>query len=172
MTVRVRRTATRGPPPLIFRCCPCKSCVSRSRTALLVSSMPFRATDPSELSISLVRRCASSPRMRNEVDAATGSRTERDRSRIDARRRKGSAGRAASLVSPGPLSRPCPAGRHARGGEAVSGTIPSEEQPDAKLPQPSHTKTRPLPGTHRQDCRRARGGSRAVAQAMSVKGLG
>ena len=24
MTVRVRRTAARGPPPLIFRCCPCQ----------------------------------------------------------------------------------------------------------------------------------------------------
>ena len=33
----------------------------------------------------------------------------------------------------------------------------SEEQPDAKPPKPSHTKTRPLPGTHRQDHRRARG---------------
>src|ERR1700677_913457 len=144
MTVRVRRTATHGPPPLIFRCCPCKSCVSRSRTALLVSSMPYRATDSSELSISLVRRCASSPRMRNEVDAAAGSRTERDRSRIHARRRKGSAGRAASLVSPGPLARPCPAGRHARVGRLFQERFRSEEQPDAKPPKPSHAKTRPL----------------------------
>src|ERR1700722_19273047 len=31
----------------------------------------------------------------------------------------------------------------------------SEEQPDAKPPKVSHTKTRPLPGTHQQDCRRS-----------------
>jgi hypothetical protein len=49
---------------------------------------------------------------------------KRDRSRIDARRGKGSAGRAASLVSPGPLARPCLAGRHARVGRLFSGTIP------------------------------------------------
>jgi hypothetical protein len=49
---------------------------------------------------------------------------KRDRSRMIVRRRKGSAGRAASLVSPGPLARPCPAGGPCEGGEAVSGTIP------------------------------------------------
>jgi hypothetical protein len=49
---------------------------------------------------------------------------KRDRSRMIVRRRKGSAGRAASLVSPGPLARPCPAGRHARVGRLFSGTIP------------------------------------------------
>src|SRR6516165_10043172 len=91
---------------------------------------------------------------------------ERDRSRIDARRGKGSAGRAASLVSPGPLARPCPAGRHARVGWLFQEQFRSEEQPNAKPPKPPHTKTRPLPGTHRQDYRRPRGRSRAMAQTM------
>src|ERR1700677_353877 len=106
---------------------------------------------------------ACSPRMRNEVDPDPIRRTERDRSRIDARRRKGSAGRAASLVSPGPLARPCPAAAMRGWGGCFQEQFRSEEQPDAKPAKPSHTKTRPLPGTNRQDYRRARGGSRAVA---------
>ncbi len=58
------------------------------------------------------------------------------------RRRKGSAGRAASLVSPGPLARPCPAGRHARvGGSFRNNPVPKDE-PNAKLPQQSRAKTR------------------------------
>src|ERR1700722_7502424 len=60
------------------------------------------------------------------------------------RRRKGSVGGAASLVSPGPLARPCPAGRHARVGRLFQERFRSEEQPDAKPPKPSHAKTRPL----------------------------
>jgi len=117
--------------------------------------------------MSLARRCACSFRMKNRGGSRRHiARVKRDRSRIDARRRKGSAGRAASLVSPGPLARPCPAGRHARVGRLFQEQFRSEEQPDAKPPKQSHTKTRPLPGTHRQDCRRARGGNRSVAQAM------
>jgi hypothetical protein len=52
---------------------------------------------------------------------------KRDRSRMIVRRRKGSAGRAASLVSPGPLARPCPAGRHARVGRLFQEQFRSEE---------------------------------------------
>src|SRR5271165_2368992 len=64
------------------------------------------------------------------------------RSRMMGRRRKGSAGRAASLVSPGPLPRPCPAGRHARvGGSFRNNPVPKDE-PNAKLPQQSRAKTR------------------------------
>src|SRR5271167_2315725 len=47
----------------------------------------------------------------------------------------------------------------------------SEEQPDAKSPKPSHTKVRPLPGTHRQDYCCARGGSRAVAPTLGPERL-
>ena len=50
-------------------------------------------------------------------------RQKRHRSRIAARRRKDSPGRAASLGSHGPHARPCPDDRHARA-EAHSGTIP------------------------------------------------
>src|ERR1700722_12372720 len=67
----------------------------------------------------------------------TRSCSERDRSRIDARCRKGSVGRAASLVSPGPLARPCPAGRDARVGRLFQEQFRSEEQPDAKPPKPT-----------------------------------
>ena len=39
----------------------------------------------------------------------------------------------------------------------------SKEEPDAKLPHPFGAETRPLSGTHRQDHRRARGGTRRGA---------
>jgi len=82
------------------------------------------------------------------------------------RRRKGSAGRAASLVSPGPLPRPCPAGRHARAGGSFRNNHVPKDEPDAKLPQQSRAQTRPLSGTHRQDHCGARGWDSALAQAV------
>jgi N-terminal domain of anti-restriction factor ArdC len=44
-----------------------------------------------------------------------------------------------------------------RGEKAVSGTIPFRGAAYAKLPKQPRAEARPLPGTHRQDCRRARG---------------
>jgi hypothetical protein len=52
---------------------------------------------------------------------------KRDRSRMIVRRRKGSAGRAASLVSPGPLRALAPPEAHARAGGLFQEQFRSEE---------------------------------------------
>ena len=123
--------------------------------------------------MSLVRRRACSFRMKNRGQCRRHEgRLERDRSRIDARRRKGSAGRAASLVSPGPLARPCPAGRHARVGRLFSGTIPfrgaarcetSEAIPHKDATTTRNSPTRLSPRSRRESRRGADHGTRTPA---------
>ena len=97
---------------------------------------------------------------------------KRDRSRMIVRRRKGSAGRAASLVSPGPLARPCPAGRHARVGRLFSGTIPfrgaarcetSEAIPHKDATTTRNSTTGSLPRSRRESRRGADHGTRMPA---------
>ena len=82
------------------------SVISGQRAAKIVSSAPTR--------MSARGRSQSSSELRRDYE--NGGRKRRSRSRMIVRRCKGSAGRAASLVSPGPPARPCPAGRHARWG--------------------------------------------------------
>ena len=65
--------------------------------------------------------------------ARTTEGNSRRRSHRIGRRGKGSAGRAASLVSPGPLSRPCPAARPASAG-AHSGTSPFRRMSRCETP--------------------------------------
>ena len=103
-------------PKLRRICCFSKALSHRvQRSGKIVTSAPTR--------MSARGRSSIESGLRRDYENG-GRRTARSRSRIDARRRKGSAGRAASLVSPGPLARPCPAGRHARAGRLFSGTIP------------------------------------------------
>ena len=83
----------------------------------------------------------------------------------DARRRKGSPVRAATLGSHGPHARPCPDDRHARAG-AHSGTIPFRRMRPMRNFRRSRAKTRPLSGTHRQDHHRAGGRNGAMAAAV------
>src|SRR5271165_1929633 len=70
------------------------------------------------------------------------------------------AGLSGAACAPLPRRPPCEGG-----GSFRNNSVP-EDEPDAKLPQQSRAKTRPLSGTHRQDHRRAR--SRHSAMAATV----